>query len=177
MRVFILAVALMTALILSGCSGGTEGSTLQRGRSASSTPTVEATNGSGSDAPGASSNASSTSSSPSAPAAPTAPAAPDSSAASSANDAGAGATPGSAPAPSPAPAPAALGTCGNPKCVGGNGLAGCKATDGAGDLVTMGCQDGACACFTGGQETTEFDGDVNSADDAAQLFLTNCTCN
>ncbi len=171
MRVFILPLAAMTALVLSACSGGTEGTTLQRGRSASSTPAVEAANAASS---GASNASSTTSSSPSAPAAP---AAPDSNAASSANDAGAGATPGSAAPPAPAPVPAAPGTCGNPKCLGGNGLAGCKATDGAGELVTMGCQDGACACFTGGHATTEFDADVNSADDAAQLFLTNCTCN
>jgi hypothetical protein len=169
MRVFILPVAAMTALILSACSGGTEGTTLQRGRSASSTPAVEAAAG----AKGGASNASNASNA--SPTAPSAPPPPDSSAASTTSDAGAGATP--APAPAPAPTPAAPGTCGNPKCLGGDGLAGCKATDGAGDLVTMGCQDGACACFTGGQETIEFDGDVNSADDAVQLFLTNCTCN
>jgi hypothetical protein len=49
--------------------------------------------------------------------------------------------------------------------------------DAAGDVVTMGCQDGACACFAGGQTTAVFDGDVNSADDARQLFLTSCGCN
>ena len=160
----------MTGLILSACSGGTEGTTLQRGRSASTTPGVEATSGTKAGASNESSNASSA-----APSAPAAPTSPGSSAASTTSDAGTGATP--APAPAPPPTPAAPGTCGNPKCLGGNGLAGCKATDGAGDLVTMGCQDGACACFTGGQETIEFDGDVNSPDDAVQLFLTNCTCN
>jgi hypothetical protein len=42
--------------------------------------------------------------------------------------------------------------------------------------VTMGCQDGACACFAGGQTTSTFAGDVKSPDDARQLFLTNCDC-
>jgi hypothetical protein len=84
----------------------------------------------------------------------------------------------SAPAPAPpAPTPPAPGSCGAPKCFGLAGIGGCKATDSAGDLVTMGCQDGACACLSGGQTTTTFDGDVNSADDARGLFLTNCTCN
>jgi hypothetical protein len=41
----------------------------------------------------------------------------------------------------------------------------------------MGCQDGACACIVAGQTTTTFDGVVDSADDARDLFLTNCTCN
>jgi len=166
MRVFILPFAAMTALLLAACSGGTEGSTLQRSRSASSTRAVQDTTESSGGAPSASATP---------PSAPAAPPPSDPGPASDTNDAGAATTP--VPAPAPAPTSAAPGTCGNPKCLGGNGLAGCKATDGAGDLVTMGCQDGACACFVGDQATTEFDGDVNSADDAAQLFLTNCACN
>ena len=164
MRVFIAAFVTATALLLTACSGGTEGTTLQRGRSASSTRTPEASGATGSGS--GSSNAASTSASPPAPAPPPA-----------ADTAPAGSDAGAATAPAPAPAPAALGSCGNPKCVGGNGLAGCKATDSAGDVVTMGCQDGACGCFAGGQNTAAFDGDVNSADDAAQLFLANCPCN
>lgn len=160
MRVFITPLMAATALLVAACSGGTEDSTLQRGRSASSTgaPTAGSATGSGS-------NASSTAGSAPAPAPPPA-----------ADTAPAGSDAGPA-APAPAPAPAALGSCGNPSCLGGGGLAGCKATDSAGDLVTMGCQDGACACFAGGQTTATFDGDVNSADDAVQLFLANCTCN
>jgi hypothetical protein len=59
----------------------------------------------------------------------------------------------------------------------GGGLAGCKATDANNQVVTMGCQDGQCACFTGNQTTSTFAGDPNSPDEAAQLFLTNCDCN
>lgn len=166
MRVFIAAFVTATALLVTACSVGTEDTTLQRGRSASS---ARAPGGASGPAAG-DSNATSPPSSPAAPAPPPPPAAN----ATATNDAGASTGPASGT--TPAPAPAALGSCGNPKCVGGNGLAGCKATDGAGDVVTMGCQDGACACFAGGQATAEFDGDVNSPDDAAQLFLANCTC-
>lgn len=56
------------------------------------------------------------------------------------------------------------------------GVAGCKATDGAGVSVTMGCQDGACACLKGGQTTATFEGDASSAADASQLFLSSCDC-
>jgi hypothetical protein len=153
-------------LLVTACSGGSEGAVLQRGRSASSSRSPAATSagatGSGGDA-----NASSAVPSQPAPAAPAADTAPAD------GDAG----PGTQPAPAPAPSTAALGSCANPKCVGANGFGGCKATDGAGDVVTMGCQGGACGCFAGGQTTATFDGDVTSADDAAHLFLLNCTCN
>jgi hypothetical protein len=155
-----------TALLVTACSAGPEGTTLQRGRSASSSRSPEATTAS---APGSGGGANGSSAAPSTPA----PAAPSADTAPADGDAGPGTQPGSAPAPSTA----ALGSCGNPKCVGANGFGGCKATDGAGDVVTMGCQGGACGCFAGGQTTATFDGDVTSADDAAQLFLVNCTCN
>jgi hypothetical protein len=41
----------------------------------------------------------------------------------------------------------------------------------------MACHGGGCACFTADQTTATFDGDITSADDAAQLFLIHCTCN
>ena len=84
---------------------------------------------------------------------------------------------GAAPAPAPAPVPPAPGSCGAPRCFGFAGVGGCKATDATGALVTMGCQDGACACLAAGQTTTTFDGDVTSTDDARSLFLVNCACN
>jgi hypothetical protein len=154
------------ALLVTACSGGADGATLQRGRSASSSRSPEAT---GASAPGAGGDANGSAGPPSTPA----PAAPAAGSAPVDSDAG----PGTQPAPAPAPSTAALGSCANPKCVGANGFGGCKATDGAGDVVTMGCQGGACGCFAGGQTTATFDGDVTSADDAAQLFLLNCTCN
>ena len=89
------------------------------------------------------------------------------------------ATPAPVPTTTPAPPPAtppAPGSCGNPKCFAAGGFGGCKATDGTGATVTMGCEDGGCACFAGGQNTAAFEGDPNSSDDAAQLFLTNCGC-
>ncbi len=73
--------------------------------------------------------------------------------------------------------PAPAGACGNPKCFAAFGLAGCKATDGAGASVTMACQDGACACLTGGQTTATTEGDPTNAAEAAQLFLASCDCN
>lgn len=166
MRVFfspILVVA--TALLLTACSGGPEGATLQRGRSASSSRSPEAASAGAS---GAGGDANASSAPPSTP-----PPAPAAGKPPADGDAGTG----TQPAPAPAPSTAALGSCGNPRCVGANGFAGCKATDGAGEVVTMGCQGGACGCFAGGQTTATFDGDVTSADDAAQLFLLNCTCN
>lgn len=93
-----------------------------------------------------------------------------------------------APASDPAPAPdagptppttppAPAGSCGNPGCLAAFGVGGCKATNGAGTTVTMGCQDGACACLTGGQTTATFEGDATNAAEASQLFLSNCDCN
>ena len=83
---------------------------------------------------------------------------------------------GTAPPGPPLP-PAPAGSCGNPKCFAAFGVGGCKATDGAGKSVTMGCQDGACACLTGGQTTATFEGDATNAAEASQLFLSNCDCN
>jgi hypothetical protein len=165
MRVSFATIVIGTALLLTACSGGADGVTLQRGRSAASTRSPSATNAAGSG--DSDSTASSTSASTPAPATPPADSAPPGS------DAGTGTT----PAPAPAPAAPALGSCGNPKCFGLNGVGGCKATDSAGDEVTMGCHGGGCVCFTADQTTATFDGDITSADDAAQLFLTHCTCN
>ncbi len=149
-------VTTLTMLGLVGCSGGTEDSTLPR----SQTPAP-------SHAPAASNSTKSTGDTTPATTPPAS--TPDPTPAPDA---------GTSPSPSPAPPPAppAPGSCGAPKCFGLAGVGGCKATDSAGDLVTMGCQDGACACLTGGQTTTTFDGDVTSADDARSLFLVNCTC-
>lgn len=72
--------------------------------------------------------------------------------------------------------PAPVGSCGTPKCFGVGGFGGCKATDSAGAEVTMGCQGGGCACRAAGHTTATFSGNVNSASDAAQLFLANCAC-
>jgi hypothetical protein len=168
MRVLFATLATATALLLTACSGGTEGSTLQRSRSLESSRSPAATSPGGSGDSTAASTAATTPAPATPPAADTAPAASD-----------AGTAPATTPATTPAPAPtsAAPGSCGNPKCLGGNGFGGCKATDSAGDVVTMGCQDGSCGCFAGGLSTAAFDGDVTSADDAAQLFLANCTCN
>jgi hypothetical protein len=168
MRVFFspMLFLAMIALFVTACSSGSEGATLQRGRSASTSRSPEAT---GAGAAGSGGDANAASAAPSMPA----PAAPATDTTPADGDAG----PGTQPAPAPAPSAAALGSCANPKCVGANGFGGCKATDGAGDVVTMGCQGGACGCFAGGQTTATFDGDVTSADDAAQLFLLNCTCN
>jgi hypothetical protein len=169
MRVFFSpSMAFAAALLVTACSGGSDGVTLQRGRSASSPRSPEAASeGGGASGAAGSANASSAAPSTSAPAAPAGDSAPAD------GDAG----PGAKPAPAPAPSTAALGSCGNPKCVAANGFGGCRATDAAGDVVTMGCQGGACGCFAGGQAAATFDGDVTSADDAAQLFLLNCTCN
>jgi hypothetical protein len=139
---------------LAGCSGGPEDSTLQRSQTPAPTRLPASTKGttSGDTTPATTPPASTPDPSPS----------PD-----------AGAT----PAPKPPPPPPVPGSCGAPKCFGLAGVGGCKATDSTGDLVAMACQDGACACVVGGQTTTTFDGDVNSASDARDLFLTNCACN
>ena len=89
---------------------------------------------------------------------------------------------GPAPAPDAGPTPpttppAPAGSCGNPRCLAAFGVGGCKATNGAGTTVTMGCQDGACACLTGGQTTATFEGDATNAAEASQLFMSNCDCN
>ena len=151
----VLTVASTVALLgLVGCSDGTEESSLQRSQTRAPTRTPASSKGTKSTDP-----TPSTTPHPSSSPVPV----PD-----------AGATP--TPAPAPVPTPPVPGSCGAPKCFGLAGVGGCKATDAAGDLVTMGCQDGACACLTGGQ-TTNFDGDVNDVDDARSLFLVNCTCN
>lgn len=89
----------------------------------------------------------------------------------------------SAPAPTPAPTttstptpPAPAGACGNPKCVAFFGTGGCKATDTNGTTVVLGCDQGACTCITGNQQTSAFAGSVASPDDAKALFLANCDC-
>jgi len=79
--------------------------------------------------------------------------------------------------PPPATTPPTPGSCAAPKCLAGGGLCGCKATDGAGNVVTMGCQDGQCGCFVGQDTTTTFDGTCDTQDDAVSLFVTNCGCN
>jgi len=148
-------VAAVATLGLVGCSGGTEDSTLQRQQTSTREPaSSKGTKSTGDTAPATTPPPSTPDPNPGSP------------------DGGAAPT----PTPAPAPTPPAPGSCGAPKCFGLAGVGGCKATDAAGDLVTMGCQDGACACVAGGQTTT-FDGDVNSTDDARSLFLTNCTCN
>jgi len=149
------AIAAFTTLGLVGCSGGTEESTLRRSQTQAPTRLPASSKGT-------------TSTGDTAPAT-TPPSTPDPTPAP--------ADGGAAPPPAPTPAPPAPGSCGAPKCFGLAGVGGCKATDSAGDLVAMGCQDGACACVVAGQTTTTFDGDVDSADDARSLFLTNCTCN
>lgn len=84
-----------------------------------------------------------------------------------------------APAPTtttPTPAPAPAGACGNPKCVAFLGTAGCKATDTSGAAVVLGCDQGACACLTGGQQTSTFAANPATIDDAKALFIANCDC-
>lgn len=135
---------------LVGCSEGTEESSLPRSQTPAPTRTPASSKGTKSTAP-----TPSTTPHPSSAPVPV-------------PDAGA--------IPTPVPAPPVPGSCGAPTCFELAGVGGCKATDAAGDLVTMGCQDGTCACLTGGQTTT-FDGDVNNVDDARSLFLVNCTCN
>jgi hypothetical protein len=157
MRVLFASLLAVSALGLVACSGGTEGSSLQRQRATGDDGTPTASGGT------------KTSGSKTAPA-PTAPeSAPAPEPAPAMADAGA--------PPPPAPAPATPSSCGAPTCFGLGGFGGCKATDSAGALVTMACQDGLCGCFAGGQTTATFDGDVNSSDQAAQLFVANCTCN
>lgn len=75
------------------------------------------------------------------------------------------------------PPPSAPGTCGNPKCAAVGGLCGCKATDGAGNNITMGCQGGACACFDArGNDVRDFDGTCDDPASAAIAFQ-QCACN
>lgn len=143
-----------SALLLAACSDAGDASSIRR-RANSDSPASAAPSKAPNDGSMGGSSASPTPAPP--PSAP-APATPD----------------GGATTPPATPAPA--GSCANPKCFGVGGIGGCKATDGTGANVTMGCQDGACACLAGGQTTATFAGDVNSASDAAQLFLANCDC-
>lgn len=154
------AVGISALLLLAACSDGSGASTLQRSNGVSPVR-APASKTAPDDGSHGGSNASPK------PADPT----PSSDPMPSTPDAGAGTPPVTPPATPPAP-----GTCGSPKCFGVGGFGGCKATDGAGATVTMACQDGACACFGGGQTTPTFAGAVKSADDARQLFLTNCDC-
>lgn len=95
-------------------------------------------------------------------------------------------TPSSTPAPTPSsssstpstPAPTP-GSCQAPKCVAAGGLCGCTATDAAGQLVTMGCQDGECGCFAGldnADATATFEDPCTTAADAQTAFFANCGC-
>ncbi|HSO36838.1 MAG TPA: hypothetical protein VLT33_30135 [Labilithrix sp.] len=154
MRVlFILASA---ALVLGACSDAGGPSPIRRRASSEATGGAEAQQSDGT--PGGGANA------------PTPTPAPSSDPSPGTPDAGS-----TTPSPTPPP-PAPAGSCGNPKCFAAFGTGGCKATDGAGASVAMGCQDGACACVSGGQTTATFEGTVNSAADASQLFLSNCDC-
>ncbi len=75
------------------------------------------------------------------------------------------------------PPPAAPGSCGNPQCFAVGGVCGCKATDGAGNTVKMGCQGGACACFdANGNDTNDFDSSCEDPASAAIAFQ-QCACN
>ena len=74
--------------------------------------------------------------------------------------------------PAEAGTPPAPTTCTTPKCFAFGGYAACKATDGAGREVSMGCENGGCACKGG--SGASFNGDPASGNDAALLFLANC---
>ena len=156
MRVLLLVA---TALLTAACSSGPEGTGLRRSNTTGGKTSSETTS---SDRRGA----------------PTTDDPP-----ASGSDDGAG-EPAPAPAPtpttsssSPAPAPPPLsGSCANPKCVGLLGTGGCKATDSSGASVVLGCDQGACACLTGGKQTTAFEGDAETVDDLKSLFFANCGC-
>lgn len=155
MRVLLLTAVAAAALTVVACSGGSEDA-LRRSQDLTTTqaqPTTES-NSTG--------ESSTTSTTP--------PASPPDSDASPATPEG-GATPDGGGAGTPAP-----GTCATPKCFGFGGFGGCKATDSAGASVVLACDNGGCACLTAGTTTSTFAGDVNSGDDAAQLFLANCDC-
>lgn len=152
MRVFFFLGLSALSLSFAACSGGTEDTTLRR------TPSSRE----GSQTPGGTTLPNETKSDSTSPP----PADPPADPSPPASDAGA-----------PSPTPPAAGSCGAPKCFGLGGFGGCKATDAAGQLVTMACQNGECLCLGGAQNTTTFAGDVASADDARQLFFTNCNCN
>jgi hypothetical protein len=156
MRVLLVPVLAALSLSVVACSGGTEDSTLRR---APSSPAR-------SQAPSSSGDTTS-----SATPGPSTPPGPAGSSTPSAPDAGSG-----TPAPPAPPAVPAPGSCGAPKCFGLGGFGGCTAKDAAGVTVTLGCQDGACACLKGALTTSAFEGDVLSADDARQLFFANCDC-
>jgi hypothetical protein len=40
----------------------------------------------------------------------------------------------------------------------------------------LGCDQGACACLTGGQQTSAFAGNAATVEDAKALFIANCDC-
>jgi hypothetical protein len=69
------------------------------------------------------------------------------------------------------------GSCLNPSCAAdGNGLCGCQATDGNGNLVFMGCQDGACECTDDqGNDTNDFNATCDDVA-SAQLAFQQCAC-
>lgn len=156
MRVFFFAGFAALSFAAAACSGGTEDTTLRRSPGAPARTQAPAGGGDDTSDEAPSSTPAST---PSTPGDATSPApSPE----------------GGAATPAPPPAP---GSCGAPKCFGLAGFGGCRATDGAGTLVTLACKDGACACLTGGQPTATFEGVVNSGEDARQLFVASCACN
>jgi hypothetical protein len=79
--------------------------------------------------------------------------------------------------PPPPPAQAPPGSCGNPKCVGGGGLCGCKATDSAGTVIALGCDDTGCGCFVNDQLVAATADTCTSPDEAAAIFASTCGCN
>jgi hypothetical protein len=92
----------------------------------------------------------------------------------STTQADAGSKPDSSTTPTPTAPP---GSCLNPDCTAdGNGLCGCKAHDAQGNLVLMGCQDGACACFDLlGNDTNDFNATCDDLP-SAQLAFQQCGC-
>jgi hypothetical protein len=164
-RLALVAAFLSAVVPLAACSSP-PASTLAKRRAANSSDPTEAQPTTRKDAPQAT------------------PSSGDPPSSSSSSDDGTSGSPATPPAPAPdagsppPPAtPAPPGSCENPKCLAGGGLCGCKATDSAGDLVTLGCQDGVCGCFSGAELTTSFDGETcDTGDDARSLCLAYCGC-
>jgi hypothetical protein len=95
----------------------------------------------------------------------------------STTQADAGSPPDASTTPTTPTTTAPPGSCLNPSCTAdGNGLCGCKATDANGNLVFMGCQDGACACFdSNGNDTDDFNATCDDVA-SAQLAFQQCAC-
>lgn len=158
MRVFLLVA---TALLAAACSSGPEAGVMRRSGATDGKASKETTSTQRDDAP---STTDSPASSPAPNGNPTSVPAPAPTTSSSPS-----------PTPTPAPAPPA-GSCANPKCIAFGGTGGCKATDTNGATVVLGCDQGGCACLTGGQQTTAFEGNAATADDMKALFFANCSC-